>query len=695
MRKAIILLIVISGISTAQILTGFLGDNLKKQIEWEEKFLKIPSAKNCERHLFVLTEEPHPAGSETGYRVAEYIDSLFKSYGLNSKIVDYWVYLPYPKEISLELIQPYEIKFELKETAWNWDKDTYDDIFTFFNAYSPDGEIEAQVVYVNYGLPEDYEKLKELGISVKGKIAIARYGKSFRGVKAKVAEENGAIGLIIYSDPMDDGYMKGDVYPRGPWRPEDAVQRGSIYYMFEYPGDPLTPGYPAKKDVKRINPEQAKSLPRIPTMPVSYKIASEILKNLSGPNVPEGWQGGLPFAYHTGPGPAKVKMKVKSDWKIRQIKNVIAEIRGFEEPEKKIIMGNHHDAWIYGAVDPSSGTAVMLETARALSELIKQGWKPKRSILFCAWDAEEYGLIGSTEWVEENYNDLVKNAIAYINVDAAVSGKNFEASSVPSLDRFIEEVIKSVNDPETGNSIFAETWKRQNKSLKQVSNPPDTAKIKFGRLGSGSDYTAFLDFCGIPSIDMRFTGPYGVYHSQLDNFYWMKNFCDPNFKYHETMAKIVGLVLMRLSSCDYLPFNYGDYADEIEKYIIDIERNYEVMLKTNGIDFGGVKEKIKIMRFYSDTLNLIQKKFPKVEVQKLEQKFTQKIGLPNRDWYKHRIYAPGYYLGYGTQPLPGINEALQSGNFEVAKKETKLLEEVIDNIVKEIQNFAKTFMEGK
>jgi len=513
---------------------------------------------------------------------------------------------------------------------------------------------------------------------------------SFRGVKAKVAEENGAIGLIIYSDPMDDGYMKGDVYPRGPWRPEGAVQRGSIYYMFEYPGDPLTPGYPATKEAKRIAPEQAKSLPRIPTMPISYKIAKEILENLSGPNVPEGWQGGLPFAYHIGPGPAKVKMRIKSEWKIRQIKNVIAEIRGYEEPDKKIIFGNHHDAWVYGAVDPNSGTSVMLETARALSELMKQGWKPKRTILFCAWDAEEYGLIGSTEWVEENYDDLVKNAIAYINVDVAVSGKDFSASSVPSLDRFIEELIKSVVDPETGNTIFAEAWKRQNKSIsKNISNPPDTARIKFGRLGSGSDYTAFLDFAGIPSIDMRFTGPYGVYHSQLDNFYWMKNFCDPDFKYHETMVKIVGIALMRLSSCDYLPFDYVNYANEIEGYINEIEKDYGDLLKGKGIDFTNIKEKIKTMKLYADSLKMKQRTFLTLDVSKLERKFTRKVGLPNRNWYKHRVYAPGYYLGYGTQVLPGINEALSFNNFDVALKEIKLFEEILEDIIKETQNLLK------
>jgi N-acetylated-alpha-linked acidic dipeptidase len=689
-KLTFVFLLFLNTIINAQSLTGFVGDNIAKQLQWEKKFLSIPRASNCEKHLFILTEEPHPAGSQAGYKVAFYIDSVFKSYGLNSKIVEYWAYLPYPEEVSLEMTQPYKTKFELKETQWIWDKDTYEDgIFTFFNAYSPDGEVEAQVVYVNYGLPEDYAKLKEMGIDVKGKIVIARYGKSFRGVKSKVAEENGAIGLLIYSDPMDDGYMKGDVYPRGPWRPEDAVQRGSIYYMFEYPGEPLTPGYPALKDAKRIPIEQAKSLPKVPTMPISYKIAKEILQNLSGPNVPEGWQGGLPFAYHIGPGPTKVRIKIKSDWKIRPIKNVIAELRGFEEPEKKVILGNHHDAWVYGAVDPNSGTAVMLETARALSELVKQGWRPKRSILFCAWDAEEYGLIGSTEWVEDNYNELVKNAIAYVNIDAAVSGKNFSASAVPSLDRFIEELIKSVDDPETGNSVFLETWKKQN-NLGKITYLPDTARIKIGRLGSGSDYTAFLDFAGIPSIDLRSTGPYGVYHSQLDNFYWMKNFGDPSFRYHEMMVKIVGLALMRLSSCDYLPFNYADYASEIERYIADIEKKYPDELKNNNITFDKVREKLKTFRVYADSLSRRPDLLLNVELQKMEQKFTRKPGLPNRDWFKHRIYAPGYYLGYGAQPLPGISEAILLGNFDVARKETKLLEDIIDELIKEAQNLLKS-----
>jgi N-acetylated-alpha-linked acidic dipeptidase len=673
-----------------QEITGFLPQNISAQIEWERKFLSIPKASNCEKHLFILTEEPHPASSEASDKVVKYIDSVFKSYGLNSKVFEYWAYLPYPEKVSLELTQPEVVKFELKETTWLWDKDTYDDnIFTFYNAYSPDGEVEGQVVYVNYGLPEDYKKLKELGVDVKGKIVIARYGKSFRGVKAKVAEENGALGLIIYSDPMDDGYMKGDVYPRGPWRPEEAVQRGSIYYMFEYPGDPLTPGYPALKDAKRIPPESAKSLPKIPTMPVSYKIARKILENLSGLNVPEGWQGGLPFAYHIGPGPAKVKMKIKSDWKVRRIKNVIAELKGFVEPEKKIILGNHHDAWVYGAVDPNSGTSVMLETARALSELVKSGWKPKRSMLFCAWDAEEYGLIGSTEWVEENLKDLSENAIVYINIDSAVSGKNFGASSVPSLDNFIQEVIKNVNDPESGNSIFYEMWLRQNKENRKKYNP-DSAKVKIGRLGSGSDYTAFLDYAGIPSIDLSFSGNYGVYHSQLDNFYWMKNFGDPSFKYHETMVKIVGLMLMRLSSCDYLPFDYFDYAVEIEKYINEIDSVFSDELKNANLNLSSLKEKVSKLKDLTRELRGKQKMLLRVETQKIEQKFSPKEGLWNRNWYKHRIYAPGYYLGYGYQSLPGINEALVFGNFEVAKNEIKLLEKILDDVNSYLQNLLKT-----
>jgi N-acetylated-alpha-linked acidic dipeptidase len=487
---------------------------------------------------------------------------------------------------------------------------------------------------------------------VKGKIVIARYGKSFRGVKAKVAEENGALGLIIYSDPMDDGYMKGDVYPRGPWRPEEAVQRGSIYYMFEYPGDPLTPGYPALKDAKRIPPESAKSLPKIPTMPVSYKIARKILENLSGLNVPEGWQGGLPFAYHIGPGPAKVKMKIKSDWKVRRIKNVIAELKGFVEPEKKIILGNHHDAWVYGAVDPNSGTSVMLETARALSELVKSGWKPKRSILFCAWDAEEYGLIGSTEWVEENLKDLSENAIVYINIDAAVSGKNFGASSVPSLDNFIQEVIKNVNDPESGNSIFYEMWLRQNKENRKKYNP-DSAKVKIGRLGSGSDYTAFLDYAGIPSIDLSFSGNYGVYHSQLDNFYWMKNFGDPSFKYHETMVKIVGLMLMRLSSCDYLPFDYFDYAVEIEKYINEIDSVFSDELKNANLNLSSLKEKVSKLKDLTRELRGKQKMLLQSEISKIEQKLHQ------RKDYGTEIGINTEFMPQGTTLAMDINLCLE------------------------------------
>lgn len=584
------------------------------------------------------------------------------------------------------MTQPDEFKFDLREKGWSWDKDSYNSNTVLpFNAYSPSGNLSGQIVYANYGLPEDYNYLETLGIDVKNKIMLVRYGRSFRGIKVKVAEQHGAAGVIIYSDPEDDGYDQGDIYPRGPMRPWDAVQRGSIQDLTIYPGDPLTPGYASTKDAKRIPLDDVTDLPHIPCMPISYYNAGKLLSNLAGPSVPHDWQGGLPFAYHIGPGPTEVNMKIEMDYAIRPIWDVIGTIQGEAYPDQKVIIGNHRDAWVFGAVDPNSGTASMLETARGIGKLLEKGWKPNRTIVFCSWDGEEYGLIGSTEWGEQNAEELKKDAVAYINVDAPVSGTNFGSSAVPSLDRFVMDVTKSVTDPKTKKSVFDAWYINQNESyFKKHDSVPDSATTILGRLGSGSDFTVFLDHLGIPSFDFGFGGPYGVYHSALDNFYWMEHWGDPTFQYHATVAKLLGVAALRLADDSILPLRYSDYARQINKYIAEEKRKAaeEESLKsidftatTNAaLEFTGVATKV-------DSLLITRKISSYSEINsslmEIERAFTDDDGLPQSPWFKHQIYAPGFYTGYASQPLPGIARAIESKNAEELKKELQNFNEVL------------------
>jgi N-acetylated-alpha-linked acidic dipeptidase len=519
-----------------------------------------------------------------------------------------------------------------------------------------------------------------------------RYGGSFRGVKAQVAEENGAAGLIIYSDPADDGYMQGDMYPHGPMRPPEAIQRGSLLYIFNYPGDPLTPGWAATKDAKRLNPEEATSLTKTPTTPISYAEAEKILRALAGPEVPEGFQGGLPFRYHVGPGPAKVHLQLEMDYQIRPIYNVIATIRGKDEPDKKVIIGNHHDAWVHGAVDPNSGTTTVMEMARGVSELLKAGWQPRRTIIIGHWDAEEYGLIGSVEWVEDQKEDLVKNAVLYINIDVSVTGEIFSPSAVPSLDGFVQEVVKGIEDPKTKESVFARWWQEQNKDEYKRLNKivPDTATARVGRLGSGSDYTAFLQHAGISSVDMSFSGRYGVYHSILDNFFWMKSWGDPTFEYHAAMSKIGGVMALRFAQAEVLPFDYTNYAETIVKHVNDLDNALKKKFLEVEIDLAPVKQKAEEWLQACTALNQkIESSLASRQINpqlnelltNIERDLVQSPGLPGRDWFRHRVYAPGFYTGYAAKPLPGIAEPSEDGDWAGAQKELDVLVNVLERAI--------------
>jgi N-acetylated-alpha-linked acidic dipeptidase len=674
MRKKLLLLLALLLLLQGSFASGDAGLALRRSSHrqasedsraWEKLFLNVPNPDSARRHLRVYTEEPHMAGTEQDHQTALYTRDRMREYGINANIVEYYVWLPYPKEISVEMIAPTPFKATLVEEGVPEDKDSYDTHATpIFNAYSASADVTAQLVYVNYGVPADYKKLDEMGVSVKGKIALARYGHAFRGVKAKVAEQHGAAGLLIYSDPADDGYGQGDIYPRGPYRSASSAQRGSVIYTFQYAGDPLTPGVAATKDAKRLTPDQAESLPRIPVQPLSYKDAAPLLEALGGPNVPRGWQGSLAFPYHIGPGAAEVRLKVDCDYQIRKIWDVIGEIKGASDPQQLVIIGNHRDAWVYGAVDPNSGSASMLEIARGFGELLKQGWKPARTILMGSWDAEEFGLIGSTEWVEDNADLLSKHAVAYINVDVAVNGLNFSIAGVPSLTAFAHSAMSEIIDPKTGHSVLEAWAQRQRNERPELAKRADT-DLQIGYLGSGSDFTPFLQHIGVPSLDMGFNGPYGVYHSKYDSFHWMEKFGDPTFSYHVALAKLWGLMTMRLASLSVLPFEYGNYGEQIEKYLDDIEKSaketsFEIDLKDvrrAAGEFHQAADRYSQMIARAHPTGAALKSINET-LFRVERAFIDPGGLPLRPWYRHVVYAPGYYAGYDAEIFSGLQQAI-------------------------------------
>src|SRR5580700_11921476 len=502
----------------------------------ESRFLAVPDPKLAEEHLRTLTQAPHMAGTPEDKATADYVAQKFRAAGLDTEIVEYKVWINYPVEISVDITAPAGVEMH-GPTREHVDGDPYDGdprVVMPFSSMSPSGDAEAEVVYANYGTPEDFEKLERLKIDVRGKIVLARYGQNFRGVKVFIAQEHGAAGVLLYSDPFDDGWRRGDKYPDGPWRPETAVQRGSVGYMFEYPGDPTTPGFaslPSLPEGRRVSPEKAAQMPKIPVTPLSYHDASPILQHLAGPDSPREWQGALPFTYHVGPGPVRVKLHLKQDYQFRTLWDVIGRVRGSEFPDEWVVAGNHRDAWVYGAVDPNSGTAAMLEAVHGVGELLKSGWKPKRTMIFASWDGEEEGLMGSTEWAEQHESEL-GSAAAYFNMDVAVSGAKFGASAVPSLKQFLRDVTKAVPSPK-GGTVYEAWQKFEQPGASSTQSPaeaigdgrhmpaaPANGDVPVGDLGSGSDYSAFQQHLGVPSADISSTGPYGVYHSVFDNFAW-------------------------------------------------------------------------------------------------------------------------------------------------------------------------------
>jgi N-acetylated-alpha-linked acidic dipeptidase len=678
------------------------------EVATERHFLSVPDAKLAEEHLRILTQAPHMAGTLEDKTTADYVAEKFREAGLETEIVEYKVWMNYPQEISVDLTAPAGVEMH-GPTREHVEGDPYQDdprVVMPFNGMSPSGDVEAEVVYANYGTPEDFEKLEKLRVDVRGKIVLVRYGQNFRGVKVFVAQEHGAAGVIIYSDPADDGWRKGDKYPSGPWRPDTGAQRGSVGYMFEFPGDPTTPGVasvPSLPASQRIPAQQSSQIPKIPVTPLSYHDAWPVLQHLGGPDSPREWQGSLPFTYHVGPGPSRLKMHLKQDYQFRTLWDVIGRVRGSELPEQWVVAGNHRDAWVYGAVDPNSGTAAMLEAVHGVGDLLKSGWKPKRTIVFCSWDGEEEGLMGSTEWVEQHEVEL-RSSPAYFNVDVGVSGPKFGGSAVPSLKQFLRDITKAVPNPK-GGTVY-EAWQKASQPEASTQSPgesvPDNRRqpvvqakgdVPVGDLGSGSDYTAFLQHLGVPSTDVSSSGPYGVYHSVFDNFAWFKKFGDPEFVYEQEMARIFGLEAVRMADADVLPYDYDEYGREIFAYLEASRKRAEDKFGDSALDFGPVNAAARHFESAGAKILSKQKNPPRDPAQLnqallgAERALLTPEGLPHRPWFHHAIYAPGEYTGYAAVVIPGVNEALDKGDSARARQQLAALAAALERAAKTLEGY--------
>jgi N-acetylated-alpha-linked acidic dipeptidase len=690
---------------SSAVIRGFLPARVPVELDLERKLESVPDPARAELNLRHLTSEPHMAGTEASHHVAEWLRDQYRSFGFDAEIVTYSAWLALPREVKIELVAPERKTLASREHPFAGDTDTYDSrAVVGFNSYSPSGDVTASVVYANYGTEEDYRALESLDVDVRGKIVLVRYGRGYRGIKSKLAEEHGAAGLLIYSDPQEDGYVVGDPYPGGPWRPLTAIQRGSVLYTQVYPGDPLTPGVAATTNANRLAPANAPSLPHIPTAPLNAQDASAILAGLSGEHVPRGWQGGLPFTYHVGPGQTLLHMKIVMDYQQRPIYDVIAKLHGTNDDEW-VILGNHHDAWVFGAADPGSGTSAMLEAARSLGELARSGWKPRRTIVICQWDAEEPGLIGSTEWVEANVAALQEKALAYINTDVGVTGPNFSASATPSLGELVRDVTRDIKDPNTGRSVY-DAWRERvlrSRSEREPEQKPDqnspvailpsastASEVPLGALGAGSDFCPFFDHAGIPSIDVSFAGNYGVYHSVYDDFNWMKHFGDPAFLYETTLARVLGLLALRLDEADILPFDYPEYASAITSATDELSARASFDAEANVPEkqTADLKALSEASAQFADAAARATQKLrtiapgtltPQKEMEinralvAVEQAFLSPSGLAGRPWYKHTMFAPASNAGYAAELAPGVSESLDDNDVAILPREVDSL----------------------
>ncbi len=651
---------------------GFSPDDLKAEREWERQVRAIPEAKRIGTYMERMSAEPHHAGSPKSKEVAEYVAGLLKEWGLDVRIEEYEALLPYPTHRELEMVAPVKFHAKLHESAVHEDKDSTDkNQLPTYNAYSASGNVTGQLVYVNYGLPEDYEELAKHGIDVHGMIVIARYGKSWRGTKPKVAQEHGALGCLIYSDPREDGYFQGESFPKGAYRPAAGVQRGSVLDMPVAVGDPLTPGWASEKGGKKLDIKEAKTIMKIPVLPISYEDARPLLENLGGPVVPEGWRGALPLTYHMGAGPAVVRMKTDFDWTNKPLFDVIATIPGSTFPDEWVIFGNHHDAWVNGADDPVSGASSLLEVARSLAALHKQGWQPKRTIKIALWDGEEFGLMGSTEWVEKHADELTAKAVAYFNSDSNGKGALGVGGS-PALEVFMKEVLRDVDNPVTKESLL--------KSAGSSGEKKKDEEFRLGPLGAGSDYVAFFHHVGVASMNTGFSGnSSGVYHSIYDSFYWYTHFSDSDFAFGKALSEVNATAALRMADADVLPFEFGSFAKTVQGYVDELKKLKDAS-KLDLSEVTGELDKLKPAAAAFDSelsrggwvsarpsalapLNIV--------LYRSERALLNQNGLPGREWYRHEISAPGLYTGYGAKTLPGVREAAEGGRWDEANREAK------------------------
>lgn len=664
-----------------QDLRGFTPERAAWQREYERRLMDLPSPAECGALLRELTREPHLAGTPGNERVARFIAEEFRKAGLEVSTPTYDVLLSYPKTARLAVVGEPDVLLARPEEPIASDADTaVAPTLLPWNAYAPSADLTAEVVYVNHGSAEDYDRLAAMRIDVRGKIALARYFGGYRGGKSLEGERRGVAAILVYSDPIDDGWFKGEVYPAGPWGPASHFQRGANVYDFLVPGDPLTPGWASTAGAKRIKEAEATILPKVPMMPLSPRDAAEILKRLKGPAVPEGWQGlALADTYRTGPGPLRLHLAVENTRERRTIQDVIGVLRGTDEPERQILLSNHHDAWVYGAVDPSSGTATMISLARALGSLAKQGLRPRRTIVFGNWDAEEYTLTGSTEWGEQNEQDLAQNAVVCINVDASTSGKSFSASASPLVFAAIREAADDIADPGSPGKSVADTWRENagKTNIRSYATGAAEAKLPIAILGSGSDYTVFFNRLGVSSVDLVFDGPYGVYHSVYDDYGWMAKAGDPGFRYHAAMARYAGLLALRFANADVLPFDAASYGTEIARYAEDLARDGSAAALAP--DLAGLA---RDARSWSQAAGAAQaavleklrrgKAGPR-EVSaangwllSLERGLLDPQGLPGRPWFRHLVYAP--LPSYAAETLPAPREAAAAGDLDAARR---------------------------
>ncbi|HVZ96867.1 MAG TPA: transferrin receptor-like dimerization domain-containing protein [Chitinophagaceae bacterium] len=726
------LFIVLFSFAQTKKIIGFYQKDIDNEFNLESSFDKNLSADNIGETIKRLSAYPHHISSPGDKENAEYILSLYKQWGWDAHIETFHVLFPTPKTRVLEMISPTGYKALLKEAALKEDPTSGQaGQLPTYNAYSADGDVTGDLVFVNYGLPDDYKVLEKMGIDVKGKIVIAKYGRSWRGTKPKVAQEHGAIGCILYSDPMDDGYFHGDVYPKGAYKNEYGVQRGSVMDMVIYPGDPLTPGVGATEDAKRLDRSAASNLLKIPVLPISYHDAAPLLEALDGPVAPDSWHGGLPFAYHIGPGKAKVHLKLEFNWNIVPCYDVIAKMEGAKYPDEWVIRGNHQDAWVNGANDPLSGQAAMLEEAKSIGELVSKGWRPARTLVYCSWDGEEPALLGSTEWLETHENELQQKAVVYINSDDNGRGYFFAEGS-HALEPLVDEIAKDVTDPETHVSVFER--RKAHDAIEAGSNDAtekawSRKNLQLGAMGSGSDYSSFIQHAGIPSLDFGYGGENGggEYHSIYDSYYDFTHFKDPGFLYEVALAQTAGRAVLRMANADELPFDFTHLYTTVNSYTDDLmnllksEResaNLQNEIIEAGayaigedptkhfiapavkssvpyLDFSPLQNALQELKKATDTLKVVfQDKIKNNDapdelnqsLYRAEQQLLDEDGLPRRPWYKHTLYAPGFYTGYGVKTMPGIREAIEQRNWKEAQQQIGVDAEAIHRLSAYLNN---------